>query len=199
MSRVFAYARVSTVDQLTENQAAEIANAGYEIESRRYVEEKISGSVSAMQRPEFSKLMDRMEQGDTLIVTKLDRLGRDNIDVQQTVKLCEERGIRLVVLQLGGTDLTSSAGKMIVTVLAAMADFERELIVERTKAGLERAKAEGKRLGRKAKLTVDQRQAILKALNAGQLSISELARKYDVSRATIHSVRAGAEEAEQAP
>ncbi|MDO9007244.1 MAG: recombinase family protein, partial [Thiobacillus sp.] len=95
MSRVFAYARVSTVSQLTENQREQITQAGYSIDKRRYVEETISGSVPALQRPGFVSLMDKLEEGDTLVVTKLDRLGRDSIDVQQTVQLFEERGVRL--------------------------------------------------------------------------------------------------------
>ena len=130
MSRVFAYARVSTVDQLTENQAEQIAQAGYSIQPKRYIEEKVSGSVPTAQRAGFQKLMDRMEEGDTLVVTKLDGIGRDSIDVQQTVKRCAERGIRLVVLQLGNLDLTSSAGELMVKVLAAVADFERDLIID---------------------------------------------------------------------
>ena len=84
MSRVFAYARVSTNDQVTENQRDEIAAAGYAITPARYVEEKVSGSVQAMKRPGFAKLMDKLEEGDTLVVTKIDRIGRDSIDVQQT-------------------------------------------------------------------------------------------------------------------
>ena len=100
MSRVFAYARVSTVEQLTENQRGEIAAAGYAVEPRRFVEEQVSGSVPATQRPGFVKLLDKLERGDTLVVTKLDRLGRDSIDVQQTVERFASEGIRLVVLQL---------------------------------------------------------------------------------------------------
>jgi putative DNA-invertase from lambdoid prophage Rac len=98
MSRVFAYARVSTVDQLTENQREQISAAGYKIGPRRFVEEKISGSVLAQARPGFKKLLDRMETGDTLVVTKLDRIGRDSIDVQKTVERCTEQGVRLIVL-----------------------------------------------------------------------------------------------------
>jgi putative DNA-invertase from lambdoid prophage Rac len=149
MSRVFAYrvvayARVSTVEQLTENQRAQIADAGYKIEARRYVEEKVSGSVPALMRPGFKKLMDKTRWSPatpTLVVTKLDRIGRDSIDVQKTVGLFTELGIRLIVLQLGNLDLTSSSGALMVKVLAAVADCERELIVERTLAGQARARA----------------------------------------------------------
>ena len=127
MSRVFAYARVSTVEQLTENQREEIAQAGYRIEPQRFVEEKVSGSTPAAQRPGFQKLLDRMEPGDTLVVTKLDRIGRDSIDVQQTVRQFATHDVRLVVLQLGNLDLTISAGVLMIKVLAAIADCERDL------------------------------------------------------------------------
>ena len=181
MSRVFAYARVSTVEQITQ--------AGYQIEPRRHVEEQVSGSVPALQRPGFVRLLDRLEAGDTLVVTKLDRLGRDSIDVQQTVQLFEQRGVRLVVLQLGNLDLTSSAGALMVKMLAAVADFERDLIIERTQAGLARAKAEGKRLGRPTKTTEKDRQEIAKALDSGK-TVSEVARAYGISRALVHNIRA---------
>jgi putative DNA-invertase from lambdoid prophage Rac len=188
MSRVFAYARVSTVEQLTENQREQIAQAGYQIEERRYVEEKVSGSVPALQRPGFARLLDRIEAGDTVVVTKLDRLGRDSIDVQQTVKLFQGRGVRLVVLQLGNLDLTSSAGELMVKMLAAVADFERDLIIERTQAGLARAKSEGKRLGRPTKTTEKERQEIVLALSLGS-TVSEVARSYGISRALVHNIR----------
>lgn len=188
MSRVFAYARVSTVEQLTENQREQIAQAGYQIEERRYAEEKVSGSVPALQRPGFARLLDRIEAGDTVVVTKLDRLGRDSIDVQQTVKLFQGRGVRLVVLQLGNLDLTSSAGELMVKMLAAVADFERDLIIERTQAGLARAKSEGKRLGRPTKTTENERREIAEALSKGA-TVSEVARSYGISRALVHNIR----------
>lgn len=193
MSRAFAYARVSTVAQVTENQREQIAQAGYTIEPRRYVEEQISGSVPALQRPGFAALLDRLESGDTLVVTKLDRLGRDAIDVQQTVKLFKARGVRLVVLQLGNLDLTSSAGKLMVGMLSAIADFERDLIIERTQAGLARARTEGKRLGRPTKTTPAQRAKIAEALGTGR-TVSELAREYGISRALVHNIRDAAME-----
>jgi putative DNA-invertase from lambdoid prophage Rac len=189
LSRFFAYARVSKVEQLTQNQREEITGAGHVIDPRRYVEEKVSGSVPASQRPGFKKLLDRMESGDTLIVTKLDRIGRDSIDVQQTFELFEKAGMRLVVLQLGNLDLTSSAGFLMVKVLAAMADFERDLIIERTQAGQARARAEGKHMGRPPKTTESQRVAIRNALDKGA-TVTSMAERYKVSRATIISVRA---------
>ena len=188
MSRVFAYARVSTVEQLTENQRGQIAEAGYKIEGPRFIEEKVSGSVPASQRPGFQKLLERMERGDTLIVTKLDRIGRDSIDVQQTVTRFSQEGMRLIVLQLGNLDLTSSSGAMIVKMLAAVADFERELIIERTQAGQARARAEGKHMGRPAKTTEGQRKTIRKALQKGA-TVTSMADQFNVSRATIITIR----------
>jgi len=188
MSRLFAYARVSTVAQVTDNQAQQIKEAGYTIDPRRYVEEQVSGSVAVAQRQGFQKLMERMEEGDTLVVTKLDRIGRDSIDVQQTVQLFTERGVRLVVLQLGNLDLTSSAGGLMVKVLAAVADFERDLIVERTQAGLARAKSEGVQLGRPAKTPPEQRQNIRQQLSRG-VSVSQVARDHGISRALVVNIR----------
>lgn len=191
MSRVFAYARVSTVEQLTENQAEQIAQAGYSIQPNRYVEEKVSGSVPTSQRAGFQKLMDRMEEGDTLVVTKLDRIGRDSIDVQQTVRLFVVKGIRLVVLQLGNLDLTSSAGELMVKVLAAVADFERDLIIERTQAGQARARADGKHMGRPAKTSESERRSMFERLSAGE-SVSSVARSFRVSRGTVINIRSAA-------
>lgn len=188
MSRVFAYARVSTVDQLTENQRDQISDAGYHVESRRFVEEKVSGSVPALMRPGFKKLLDRMEAGDTLVVTKLDRIGRDSIDVQKTVELFSNLGIRLIVMQLGNLDLTSSSGALMVKVLAAVADFERELIIERTRAGQARARAAGTHMGRPSKTTETQKQAIRADLETGR-TVSAVARSFKISRATVISIR----------
>ena len=188
LQRVFAYARVSTVEQLTENQREQIARAGYNIAPKRFIEEQISGSVPAAQRLGFQRLLERMDEGDTLVVTKLDRIGRDSIDVQQTVERFQSEGIRLVVLQLGNLDLTSSAGALMVKMLAAVADFERDLIIERTQAGQARARAAGTHMGRPSKTTPDQQRAIREALAAGA-TVSSMAASYQVSRATIIAIR----------
>lgn len=148
MSRTFLYCRVSTSNQFNENQVQEVKNAGFDIQASRVVEETISGSITATERPGFQKLLERMETGDVLIVTKLDRLGRNAMDVRQTVEHLATNGIRVHCLALGGVDLTSAAGKMTMQVLGAVAEFERDLLIERTQQGLIRAKAEGKKLGR---------------------------------------------------
>jgi putative DNA-invertase from lambdoid prophage Rac len=188
MSRSFIYARVSTIDQNTENQVREIQAAGFAIDKRRIVEESISGSVAASERPQFAKLLDRLESGDVLIVTKLDRLGRNAMDVRTTVERLETMGVRVHCLALGGVDLTSSAGKMTMQVLCAVAEFERDLLIERTQAGIARAKAEGKAMGRPSALTDAQQADALKRLAAGE-AVAQLARDYKTSRTTIMRLR----------
>jgi len=148
MSRTFLYCRVSTSSQFTANQVQEVKAAGFDVQMGRVIEEVISGSIAASERAGFQKLLDRMETGDVLIVTKLDRLGRNAMDVRQTVEHLAGIGIRVHCLALGGVDLTSPAGKMTMQVLSAVAEFERDLLIERTQQGLMRAKALGKKLGR---------------------------------------------------
>lgn len=133
-------------------------------------------------------MLAQIRKGETLVVSKLDRLGRDAIDVLQTVRQFGERGIKVVVLQLGNTDLTAPAGKLLLSMLAAVAEMERDLLVERTQAGLVRAKAEGKTLGRPAKTTPDERSEIRRRLDVVE-SVSALARAYGVSRVTVISIR----------
>lgn len=188
MPRTFAYVRVSTTGQTTENQIQEIEAAGFHVEPRRIVTETVSGSVAIAKRRGFAQLMDRLESGDVLIVTKLDRLGRDAIDVSTTVKKLEDMGVRVHCLALGGVDLASSAGKMTMNVINAVAQFERDLLIERTQSGLQRAKSEGKALGRPARLSEKQKRDVLADL-AGGMSVSALARKFDTSRQTIMRVR----------
>jgi putative DNA-invertase from lambdoid prophage Rac len=126
-----------------------------------------------------------------LVVSKLDRLGRDAQDVGTTVKLLAVRKISVIVLQLGKLDLASAAGKMMLTMLAAVAEMERDLLVERTHSGLARAKSEGKTLGRPSKTSVDQRTEIIAKYAQGE-SVSALARSYVVSRASILGILKGA-------
>lgn len=185
----FGYGRVSTGQQSTENQRLELEQAGYKIEPEFwFTDDGVSGRVAANQRLAFKQMLTQIRNGESLVVSKLDRLGRDAIDVLQTVKNLGERGIKVIVLNLGNTDLTSPAGKLLLMMLAAVAEMERDLLVERTQAGLARAKAEGKTLGRPSKTTPEQRLEIRHRLSAGE-SVSALARAYSVSRANIIGVR----------
>lgn len=148
MSRTFAYCRVSTSEQTTENQIIAIRNAGYDLKQSRVVSETISGKVRANDRPEWKRLVDRLEDGDTVVVLKLDRLGRDNIDVQNTITSLIAEKVNVVSLDLPVQNLSSSEGKLMLQMFSAFAEFERNRIAERTKEGLERAKSEGTTLGR---------------------------------------------------
>lgn len=188
MSRTFAYVRVSTIEQTSENQIQEIKAAGFNIEPHRIITETVSGSMAIAQRKGFSRLLDKMEKGDILIVTKLDRLGRDAVDVSMTVSKLENMGIRLHCLALGGVDLTSSAGKMTMNVINAVAQFERELLIERTQAGLIRAKEQGKPLGRPSVLSSDQHKVVQQKIKNGD-TISAIARHFNTSRQTIMRIR----------
>ena len=188
MPRTFAYVRVSTTGQTTENQIQEIAAAGFDVEPRRIVTETISGSVATAQRRGFTRLLDKLETGDVLVVTKLDRLGRNAMDVGGTVAKLADIGVRVHCLALGGVDLTSSTGKLTMAVINAVAEFERDLLIERTQAGLSRAKAEGKTLGRPASLAHDQRGDVAQRLNEGT-NVSALAREFKTSRQTIVRIR----------
>src|SRR4051795_9381949 len=188
MPRTFAYLRVSTTGQTTDNQLQEIKAAGFKVESRRVVTETVSGNVATSQRHGFTRLLDRLEPGDVLVVTKLDRLGRNVMDVGSTVAKLAELGVRVHCLALGGVDLTSSTGKLTMNVINAVAEFERDLLIERTQAGLSRAKAEGKTLGRPPSLTGDQRREIERRLREG-ITVWALAREFKTSRNTIMPVR----------
>ncbi len=137
MPRTFAHVRVSTSGQITENQIQEIIASGFHVEPRRIVTEPVSGNLAIARRRGFTRLMDRLESGDVLIVTKLDRLGRDAIDVSTTIKKLAE-----------------------MDILNAVAQLERDLLIERTQSGLQRAKSEGKVLGRLPALTDAQRRAV---------------------------------------
>jgi len=188
MSRVFAYCRVSTADQTTDNQIQEIASAGFTVQKGRAITETISGSVLAMERNGFLTLLNKLESNDVLIVTKLDRLGRNAMDVRATVERLAAIGVRVHCLALGGVDLTSPAGRMTMGVIAAVAEFERDLLVERTQSGLSRAKAQGKVLGRPKSINHEASKQVVERLKAGE-AVAALAREYGTSRQSIMRIR----------
>ena len=183
---IFGYGRISKTNLHIENQKLEIERAGYQLDFW-YEDIGVSGSVPAHKRPEYSKLLEKIRDGETLVCTKIDRLGRDASDIIQNLKNLSERNIKVIVLQLGNLDLNSAAGKLITSVMSALGCMERDLIIERTKAGLERAK-KTKKLGRPTKTTDSQRRIILEMLADG-VSVSQLARDFNVSRANIIGIR----------
>lgn len=189
MSRTFAYCRVSTSEQTTENQIMAIRQAGYDIPDNRVISETVSGGVQAMKRKGFADMVthklegkDKNKPGDKLVVLKLDRLGRDNIDVQQTILMLMEKGIEVVSLDLPVRNLASAEGKLMLQMFSAFAEFEKSRIIERTKDGLARAKTEGKKLGRPA--AVDTVKRVQEAKAKG-LSQSKAALELGLSLPTI--------------
>lgn len=188
MTRVFAYCRVSTAEQTTDNQVQEIAASGFVVNGSRTITETVSGSVSAMERQGFLALLNKLETGDVLVVTKLDRLGRNAMDVRSTLERLASMGVRVHCLALGGADLTSPAGKMTMGVIAAVAEFERDLLIERTQSGLARAKSKGKTLGRPQSLSEDAANAVMERLAQGD-TVAALARDYGTSRQSIMRIR----------
>jgi len=188
MTRVFAYCRVSTADQTTDNQVQEIAASGFVVKSPRIITETVSGSVAAMERKGFLALLNKLESGDVLVVTKLDRLGRNAMDVRSTVERLAGMGVRVHCLALGGADLTSPAGKMTMGVIATVAEFERDLLIERTQSGLARAKSQGKTLGRPQSISEAAAKVVMARLGQGE-TVAALARDYSTSRQSIMRIR----------
>ncbi|MFN8720496.1 MAG: recombinase family protein [Rhodospirillales bacterium] len=185
----FTYLRVSTSLQTTDNQAVEIEAAGYTPD--HVYADTISGKVPAMERPEFAKMVDtiaRTRKPKRLIVSKLDRLGRDAVDVQSTVRRLSEMGCAVRVLQLGDLDLTSSAGKLVMATLSAVAEMERDILIERTNAGLARARRDGKALGRPRVTDAAMNETIRARIAAGD-AVAAIARDLSVSRQTVARVR----------
>lgn len=180
---IFGYGRVSTHDQHSENQRLELEHSGYQV-SYWFADEGVSGKVPALQRPQFAKMLSQIRDGEKLVVSKLDRLGRDAQDVGATIRMLAARHVEIIVLQLGKLDLASAAGKLMLTMLAAVAEMERNLLVERTQAGLARAKTQGKTLGRPTK-TTDAQRATIAVKHKDGASISALSRDYGISRASV--------------
>ena len=188
MSRTFAHARVSTAGQTTENQMREIAQAGFDIPSYCQATEVISGGVPAMDRPEFAKLVEKMKLGDTLVVTKFDRLGRNAMDVEATIKMLADIPVKVHCLAIQGVDLASPGGAFTMHVLNAVAQLERDFIIERTLSGAARARAQGKRFGRPPAIAEKKHPEILAALRRGD-TITSVARQFEATRQTITRIR----------
>ena len=189
MSRIFVYCLAPNDQSSIGNQLQEIAAAGFDAPPFRVIKEAVSGGLSSCERLAFNSLMrDELLGGDTLVVTRLKCLGRNAMDVVGTVEELAFMNIRVHCLAVGKADLTSADGKATMDVIAAVAEFERDLLVERTQAGLARAKSEGKVLGRPRALT-DAQEADELRLLAGGASISEVARTTKTSRPTIMRLR----------
>ena len=175
---IYGYARVSTDGQTLAAQDAALNAAG----CAKVYGEKQSGAKA--DRPQLAKLLRRLEPGDVLMVTRLDRLARSTRDLLNILHTLGERSIGFKSLADTWADTTTPHGRLLVTMLAGIAEFERELIKARTGEGRKRAQARGVRFGRPPALTAHQRQEALKRLAAGETQ-TDIARSYNVSHVTI--------------
>lgn len=181
--RIFAYCRVSTTEQTTENQVLAIRKAGFDVPDNRVVSEQVSGSKAAMLRNGFKMLVEhKLEAGDQLVVLKLDRLGRGAIDVLSTLEMLTAKGIKVVSLDLPTLDLTSAEGRLMLGVFSAFAQFEKDRLIERTQEGLARAKAAGVKLGRPPAMKTYRSVQTAKAKGLSQTKVAE---EIGVSLATV--------------
>jgi DNA invertase Pin-like site-specific DNA recombinase len=172
------YCRVSTGDQDLALQRDALNAAG----CTRLYQDVISGKTT--ERPGLAKCLDRLEPGDTLVVWRLDRLGRNMPHLIETITALTDRGIGFRSLD-GLTADSSATGRLVTGMLALLAEFERNLISERTKAGLAAARARGRKGGRKPSLTPEQVDTARKMYAARTMTVAQIAATLDVSKATI--------------
>ena len=173
------YARVSTDDQTLDRQRERLLEAGCE----RLFEEKVSGA--RRDRPELERLLDQLRGDDVVVVTRLDRLARSTGDLLEIARAIRAKEAGLLSLAEPWADTTSPAGRMVLTIFAGIAEFERELIRQRTDEGRQAARRRGVTFGRPSKLRPDQRELVTRLLQEGR-SVSEVARTFNVHPATIY-------------
>jgi DNA invertase Pin-like site-specific DNA recombinase len=179
----YGYARVSTTGQTLATQKGMLVAAGVD----RVFSEKVSGV--AAKRPELERALDELEAGDMLVVTKLDRLARSTLDLLRIIDLIGKEGAAFKSLGDPWADTTTPHGRLMLTVLGGIAEFERDLILQRTNEGRVRAMAEGARFGRKPKLTKHQAREALKRMAAGE-PLREIGLSYNVDHSTISRLKA---------
>jgi DNA invertase Pin-like site-specific DNA recombinase len=175
---LYGYARVSTDGQTLDAQVTQLKEYGAE----KIFKEKVSGARA--DRPELARLLRKLSPGDRILVTRLDRLARSTRDLLNILAAIADKDAGFRSLGDAWADTTTPHGRLMLTVLGGLAEFERELIRVRTGEGRERAKARGVRLGRKPKLTSHQRREALARRDAGE-ALAEIARSYDVHHSTI--------------
>jgi DNA invertase Pin-like site-specific DNA recombinase len=179
---IYGYARVSTDGQSLEAQLAHLRSAG----ANRVIQEVASGAKS--DRIQLRRVLTRLEAGDVLVVTRLDRLARSTRDLLNTLASIADKGACFRSLGDAWADTTTPHGRLMLTVLGGLAEFERELIRARTGEGRAQAKARGIKLGRRPKLTTHQQREALARREAGE-PVTEIARSYNVSHSTICRLR----------
>jgi DNA invertase Pin-like site-specific DNA recombinase len=175
------YARVSTREQNLEGQLDQLQAVG----CTKMFTEKVTGTIA--HRPELDRALDYLREGDSLVVTKLDRLGRSTKNLIELAEHLRGRGVNLVILSLG-VDTGTPAGKMFFTIMASLAEFERDLIVERTHEGLAAARARGRNGGRPSKMSKTRVEQARKMYAERSYTVQQIADTFNVSRQTIYRI-----------
>jgi len=185
MSAIIGYARTSTIDQKAglEAQQRDLTAAG----CTKVFSEHLS-SVDA-KRPELARAVDYAREGDTFVVTKPDRLARSTKDLLGLLETLEEKGVRVRILSMD-LDTTSPTGRLMVTVLGAVAAFERELMLERQREGIAKAKADGKYKGRKPTAALKADEAI-RLVHVDGLTVTEAAKRLGIGRGSVYRALEG--------
>jgi|LAHS01.1.fsa_nt_gb DNA invertase Pin-like site-specific DNA recombinase len=189
---LIGYARVSTEDQTLSVQVKNLREAGCTV----IFKEKISGAIR--KRPELQKLLKKVKKGDILVVHRLDRLARSTQHLLEITEYLRTKDTGLRSLSEPWADTTSAAGRMILTVFAGIAEFERALIRERTAEGRKLARERGIHMGRPAKLKPHEAETACKLIMEKQVAVSEVAMKYGVHRTTIYRLVAAAQRTKHA-
>ena len=173
------YARVSTKEQIHDLQLDALEEAG----CKKIYTEVASGAKT--DRPELGKCLADLRAGDVLVVWRLDRLGRNLKHLVETVETLKERGVGFASLQ-DGHDTTTANGRLVFGIFASLAQFERDLIAERTKAGLEAARARGRNGGRPSKLTAKQVDTLIAMYDSKQHTVKDIAATFGISRQVVY-------------
>lgn len=185
MNQIFGYARVSTADQNTDTQIETLQKHG----CHRIFEEKITGM--ATQRPALDEMLALLREGDTVVVSRLNRLGRSRNHLIDLVSDFADRKITFKALDLG-IDSSTVAGKLVLRIFSALAEYERETILEKTRAGQQLAKAKGKHIGRFKGVNPENFEKVRTALQKG-LSVSEIVKLTGISISSVKRYRKGIE------
>lgn len=179
---IFGYARVSTQEQNLDRQLDLLSVAGAE----EIIQEKVTGTKA--DRPELNKLLEKLRKGDVVLITDLTRLGRSTKDLFNLVEQIEKKGSNIKSLKESWLDTTTPQGKLMFTFMAGISQFERDLISQRTKEGLEAARARGKQGGRKPKLDESKRKAIYELYQQKKTTVKELCEMFNISKPTLYRV-----------
>lgn len=179
---IFGYARVSTQEQNLDRQLDSLNVSGAE----EIIQEKITGTKS--DRPELNRLLDKLRKGDVILIVDLTRLSRSTKDLFSLVDQIEKKGANIKSLKESWLDTTTPQGKLMFTFMAGISQFERDLISQRTKEGLEAARARGKQGGRKSKLDLNKKKAVYELYQQKKTTVKNICGMFDITKPTLYKV-----------